>query len=256
MLQSILYSIFAVFIYMTTWFFIALIKKDNSIVDIAWGLGYVLINTVNLLTNNIIYFRQILFSALVLIWAVRLSLHIYIRNKGKGEDFRYKKWRKDWGDKVVLKSFINIFMLQGFFMLIIAYPIILVHSTPQNSIHILDIIGMIIWLFGFLWETIGDYQLLQFKKNQSNKGKIMISGLWKFSRHPNYFGEAVIWWGFFMFSLSATNGWTAIVSPIVMTLLLDKVSGVPMLEKKYKDNPEFITYSKRTSRFIPWFPKK
>lgn len=256
MLQSILYSIITVFIYMMGWFIAAIIKKDNGIVDIAWGLGFVVIAFVNLFISQTYSIRQIIITILVIIWAFRLSGHIFARNKGRGEDFRYAKWRQEWGKKVIIKTFTNVFMVQGFFMLIIAYPIILVNSTYEKSLNWLDLLGLLVWLKGFFFESVGDYQLLKFKKNPANKGKIITTGWWKYTRHPNYFGEATIWWGIFLITLSSTLGWTGIISPIVITFLLVKVSGVPMLEKKYKDNPEFMEYAKKTNSFIPWFPKK
>ena len=254
MFQSILYSGLVVLIYMLGWFIVALIKKDNSIADIAWGLGFVLIAAVNLLIAQAVTARQLLMTVLIILWGGRLAGYIFIRNRGRSEDFRYAKWREEWGKKLLIKSFINIFMLQGFFMLLIAYPVMLVSSTTQDKLNLLDLLGVLAWLKGFFYESLGDYQLYKFKLDPSNKGKIITSGLWKYTRHPNYFGEVVIWWGIFLIALSAPYGLTAIVSPLLMTFLLLKVSGVPMLEKKYKDNPEFKEYARKTSSFIPWPP--
>jgi steroid 5-alpha reductase family enzyme len=254
MFQSIVYSVIVVFIYMLGWFVAAIIKKDNSIVDIAWGLGFVVIACVNLFISQTSSGRQLLITGLIMIWALRLAGHIFARNKGRGEDFRYAQWREEWGKNIIIKTFLNVFLLQGLFMLIIAYPIILVNYTAQKPLNFLDVVGLFVWLMGFFFESVGDYQLLKFKEERSNKGKIMTSGLWKYTRHPNYFGEATIWWGIFLIALSAPYGLTAIISPMVVTFLLLKVSGVPMLEKKYHGNPEFMEYARKTSRFIPWFP--
>jgi steroid 5-alpha reductase family enzyme len=254
MFPALLYSALTILIYMLGWFIAALIKKDNSIVDIAWGLGFVVVAAVNFIMSETWSGRQWLITVLIFIWAFRLAGHIFVRNRGRGEDFRYAKWREDWSQNVIIKTFINVFMLQGFFMLIIAYPIILVNCTAQKALNILDLLGFVVWLTGFFFESMGDYQLFKFKKDRSNKGKIMTSGLWKYTRHPNYFGEAVSWWGIFLIALSAPHGWTAVISPLVITFLLLKVSGVPMLEQKYKNNPEFMEYANKTSRFIPWFP--
>lgn len=255
MTQPILYSVLAVFIYMSGWFIAAVIKKDNSIVDIAWGPGFVVVALVNQMISRTSSEREMLLSALFIIWAARLAVHIYLRQRGQGEDFRYTKWRKEWEGRVIRKSFINIFMVQGFIMLIIAYPIILVNCFAQDKLSYLDFAGAMVWLTGFLIETAGDAQLYMFKQDPANKGKIMTTGLWRYTRHPNYFGEVVIWWGIFLIAWSSPYGLTAIISPLVMTFLLLKVSGVPMLEKKYKDNQEFMEYARKTSIFIPWFPR-
>ncbi len=255
MFQSIGYSAIAVFFYMLSWFVAATLKKDNSIADIAWGLGFVVIICVNLLTSPTSSGRQILITVLIVIWAFRLAGHIVARSRGRGEDFRYAKWREEWGKNILIKTLLNVFLLQGLFMLIIAYPIILVNSTVQKPLNVLDGVGIFVWFTGFFFESVGDYQLLRFKKERSNTGRIMTSGLWKFTRHPNYFGEVTIWWGIFLIALSAPHGLTAVISPMIITFLLLKVSGVPMLEKKYQGNPEFMEYVRKTSRFIPWFPR-
>ncbi len=255
MVQSMVYSGIAIILYMTCWFIAAMIRKDNSIIDIAWGLGFVVVAWVNLVINHTVSVRPVLITLLIMAWAFRLAGYIWFRNKGRGEDFRYAKWRQEWGRKVIIKTVTNIFLLQGVLMLIIAYPIMLVNATAQPPLTGFDLLGLLIWLTGFFFESLGDYQLMKFKKNNSNKGKIMTVGLWKYTRHPNYFGEVTIWWGIFLIALSSPYGLTAIVSPVVMTFLLLKVSGVPMLEEKYRDHSEFIEYARKTSSFIPWIPR-
>jgi steroid 5-alpha reductase family enzyme len=146
-------------------------------------------------------------------------------------------------------------MLQGLFLLITAYPVMLINHSKETGIVLLDVIGVIVWLKGFFFEAVGDYQLSKFKRNAGNKGKIMTRGLWRYTRHPNYFGETAMWWGIFLMALSVRYGWTAIVSPLMITFLLLRVSGITMLEKKYVGNKEFEEYAKRTSAFFPWFPK-
>jgi steroid 5-alpha reductase family enzyme len=254
MFQSIVYSVVVVLIYMLGLFVAAMIKKDNSIADIAWGLGFVVIAGVNLCIRQTSSGRQLLITGVMMIWAFRLAGHILVRNKGRGEDFRYAQWREEWGKNIIIKTLLNVFLLQGLLMVIIAYPVILVHSTAQPPLNFLDVAGFVIWLIGFFFESVGDYQLLKFKKERSNRGNILTSGVWKYTRHPNYFGEVTIWWGIFMIALSAPYGLTALISPMVITFLLLKVSGVPMLEKKYHGNPEFMEYARKTSRFIPRFP--
>jgi steroid 5-alpha reductase family enzyme len=147
-------------------------------------------------------------------------------------------------------------MLQGLLLLIIAYPVMLINHSKEAGIVFLDILGLIIWLEGFFFEAVGDYQLLKFKRKAENKGKIMTQGVWRYTRHPNYYGETAMWWGIFLIALSVRNGWTAFVSPLLITFLLLKVSGITMLEKKYVGNKEFEEYAKRTRAFFPWFSKE
>lgn len=245
-----------VFIYMTAVFLAALLKKDNSIVDIAWGPGFILVALVMFFLRPGFEVRHILISVLVTAWGVRLATHIYLRNRGRGEDFRYAKWRKDWGRWFVPRTFLQVFMLQGIFMLIISCPIILVNRSGARGLTPLDALGGLLWLTGFLFEAVGDYQLKKFKHKPESKGRIMTTGLWKHTRHPNYFGEAALWWGIWLVALSVRGGWIAIGSPLTIGFLLLNVSGVTMLEKKYAGNEEFADYARRTSSFFPWFPKK
>ncbi len=240
---------------MTLIFIIAILLKNNSIVDIFWGLGFILIMLFSSnfkISDNL---ATTLFNVSVILWGLRLSLHILIRNHNKEEDFRYQNWRKTW-KHFYLRSFLQIFMLQGFIMWLISIPIIKFNYSSINEFSIFFIIGMSIFLFGFIFETISDYQLHIFKKNKSNKGKIITIGLWKYSRHPNYFGEALLWWGLGISALKNIGDIYLLISPLISTLLLRYVSGVPMLEEKYKDNPEFIEYSKKTSVFFPLVQKK
>lgn len=254
-LTTLLWIVGAVFLYMNVLFCLALWLKKNDIVDVAWGLGFILITLLSLLLVPGYSLRRLLVSALVLIWGSRLALYIFIRNRGKKEDFRYAQWKKDWGTNWALRSYLQVFILQGFFMLTIAYPLFLYGPKPTAALGLLDLLGLLMWLKGFFWEAVGDLQLRRFKLDPGNKGKIMDRGLWKYTRHPNYFGESLMWWGIFVITLSIHQGWLAIFSPIVITTLLLRVSGVPLLEKKYKTNPEYREYVRKTSSFIPWWPK-
>jgi steroid 5-alpha reductase family enzyme len=254
---SIIFSIAAaVFLYMTAVFIIALLQKDNSVVDIAWGPGFVLVALLSLFRGEEFGGRRLLITGVVIIWAARLAIHIYLRNRGRGEDYRYAQWRKSWGEWFVLRSFFQIFILQGIFLLFVSYPIVLVNVSPKKGLSVLDLAGTLVWLVGFFFEAVGDYQLRKFKKDAKNKGMIITTGLWRYTRHPNYFGEATLWWGIFLIALSVPSGWTAVISPLTITFLLVKVSGVAMLEKKYAGNKEFAAYASRTNAFFPWSPKK
>lgn len=256
MSESFLLMAVFVFLYMTVVFCLALKKKDNSIMDIAWGLGYIGVAIFTFFLEEGWTNRHLIVTGLVLIWGMRLAIHIALRNRGKGEDYRYAKWRHDWGSRFVLRSYFQIFMLQGVFLFIIALPIMLVNFSIREDLTVIDFLGIGVWCIGFIFEAVGDYQLKRFKKRPENKGKIITTGLWKYTRHPNYFGEAAMWWGIFLLALSVKNGWIAILSPLLISFLILRVSGVTMLEKKYAGNAEFEAYAKRTNAFFPWFPKK
>ncbi|MEI6173897.1 MAG: DUF1295 domain-containing protein [Bacteroidota bacterium] len=238
-------------LYMTIIFILALIRKDNSIVDVAWGAGFILVAVYSIIQSGEVDLRKMIVSLLVLLWGLRLSFHIMVRNSGKGEDFRYKAWRDTW-KYFYLRSFFQIFMLQGLLMLIISAPIWFINFSRGGIIGIWDSLGLVVFGVGFMFEAIGDYQLAEFKKDPSNKGKIMTTGLWSVTRHPNYFGEALVWWGISFYALSFPNGWYTLISPVVITLFLRFVSGVPMLEKKYQEHPDWQEYKAKTAAFVPF----
>jgi steroid 5-alpha reductase family enzyme len=246
----------AVFLYMNLLFLLALVLKKNDIVDVAWGMGFIFIAILSLLLMPGWNFRRLLVSGFVIIWGLRLAIYIFLRNKGRKEDFRYARWKKDWGSQWIIRSYLQVFILQGFFMLTIAYPLFLLAQNQADAITYLDIAGIIIWLTGFFFEAVGDAQMRRFKRDAANRGRIMDRGLWKYTRHPNYFGESAMWWGIFVITLNAPSGWAAIFSPLIITFLLLRVSGVPLLEKKYADNPDYREYIRKTSAFLPMLPKK
>lgn len=248
-------SIILLLVYMTTIFLFALFLRDNSIVDVAYGVAFVLVGWAGLLTLGSDHTRQWLLVILVTLWGVRLAIHIFLRKQGEGEDFRYRQWRESWGKSFVWRSFLQVFMLQGAVIFLVALPVLLVINAPGGQLNSLDRIGVLVWLIGFGFEAVGDWQLLQFKNNPENKGNIIQHGLWRYTRHPNYFGEALLWWGICLIALNAKFGLWAVLSPILIGFLLLKVSGIPMLEVKYENDPEFIAYKDRTNAFFPWFPK-
>jgi steroid 5-alpha reductase family enzyme len=254
--ETALFSAAVVWLYMSLWFLVALVRKDNSLADVAWGLGFVLLAGLTLFRGDVLRPRPLLVSCLVLVWGVRLAVHIFRRNRERGEDPRYAAWRKSWGPWFVPRSYLQVFLLQGAFLLVVSSPVLFVNAVSGPGLGALDTAGAAIWLSGFVLETVADAELARFKRNPSNKGRIMTEGLWKYSRHPNYFGEAVMWWGIFVIAVSVRGAWPTIVGPILITVLLTRVSGVPMLERKYAGNPEFAAYARRTSAFFPWFPKK
>lgn len=248
--------IVVLFAYMSFWFIVSVIQKRNDVADIAWGLGFVLMAWASFFLSGTSTIRGILVGILISIWGLRLAWHIYTRNKGKAEDYRYLAWRNEWGKWFYLRSYLQVYLLQGFFLFLIVLPVLLINSNGGRALGLFDILGVALWLFGFYFEAVGDAQLAVFIKNPENKGKLMQSGLWAYTRHPNYFGEVTQWWGIWILALSVPNGFFAIIGPLTITFLILKVSGVPMLEKKMEENPEFAEYKKRVSVFIPLPPRK
>jgi steroid 5-alpha reductase family enzyme len=241
---------------MSFWFMVSLIKKRNDIADVAWGMGFVLLAWFTFFTVEQNGLKSILVNLLVTIWGVRLAWHIHLRNKGKAEDYRYLAWRKEWGKWFYIRSYFQVYILQGFFLYLIVLPVLIINKNYSDSINVLDILGILVWLLGFTYEVVGDWQLAKFIKNQENKGKILQTGLWKYTRHPNYFGEVTLWWGVWLLALSFPYGALTIIGPLTITFLITKVSGIPMLEKNMQKNPDFIAYKNKTSIFIPMPPKK
>ncbi len=248
---SLLLCIIAIALWITS-----RIKNDVSIVDSFWslmilaaGLGFLYFD------GKMLNERNTLVLLLLSIWAIRLSAHITWRNWGQEEDNRYQTIRENNQPNFEFKSLYIVFLLQAFLALIVALPLMSSFNSdaPVNS---LDYIALALWFFGIFFETIADLQLAHFKANKKNQGKVMNTGLWRFSRHPNYFGEFCIWWAFFLFAI-ASGYWWSIVSPLLMSILLLKVSGVSLLESSITQRrPEYANYTRKTSTFFPWFPKK
>jgi len=241
---------------MSLWFVFSIIKKRNDVADVAWGLGFVLLTWISFFLGPDGGIRGLLVGILVSIWGIRLAWHIHSRNKGRAEDYRYAKWREEWGKWFYLRSYLQVYLLQGILLFLIVLPVLFINKSAGTNLNYLDAIGLVVWLGGFIFESVGDMQLASFIKNPNNKGKLMQSGLWYYTRHPNYFGEVTMWWGLWLVALSVTNGFWGIIGPLTITFLILKVSGIPMLEKKMEENPDFAEYKKRTSIFIPWFVKK
>jgi steroid 5-alpha reductase family enzyme len=255
MLKAYILATAAIFVYMLLWFIVSLVLKRNDVADVAWGGGFIVAAAAALVSNGAATERAVLVAALVLIWGLRLALHIGFRNRGKGEDARYRKWREEWGKHATLRSFFQIFILQGILMLVISLPVVRAITAPALPLAFLDLLGAAVWLMGFLFEAISDWQLMQYLKDPANRGKIIMTGLWRYSRHPNYFGEVTLWWGIYLIALAPPNGWMTIIGPITITILILGVSGIPMLEKKYEGNTEFKEYKRLTSAFFPSLPK-
>jgi len=235
---------------------ISLQLKNSSIVDIFWGTGFVITGWLYfILTPDGFLARRLLITTLVTIWGLRLSIHVLRRNWGKPEDFRYQKWREENGPAWWWKSFFQVFLLQGVLLWIISTPLLAAQLRPSPAhLTFFDFAGLAFWLKGFFFEAVGDYQLVRFKANPQNRGKVLDTGVWRYTRHPNYFGDAAQWWGYYLIALSG-GGWWSIFSPMLMTFLLVRVSGVALLEKSMAVKPGYREYIERTSPFIPWFPR-
>ena len=244
-----------VLLYMLLWFAVSLVLKRNDVADVAWGGGFIVAALAAVISRGDVADRAVLVVVLVVIWGMRLALHIGLRNRGKGEDVRYRKWREEWGRYATVRSFFQIFILQGALLLVISLPVIRAITAPDAPLTLMDFLGSAVWLIGFLFEAISDWQLLQYNKDPANKGTVITTGLWRYSRHPNYFGEVTLWWGVFLLALSVPGGWMTIIGPITITALILGVSGIPMLEKKYEGNAEFDEYKRKTSAFFPLPPK-
>lgn len=239
--------------YMSFWFVVSVIKKRNDVADIAWGLGFVLLAWLSFFISGF-SIKALLVNGLVTIWGLRLALHIYSRNKNKPEDPRYLEWRKTW-NYFYLRSYLQVFLLQGLLLYLISLPVIFINHSVSEGFGILEIAGFFVWVIGFYFESTGDRQLREFISNPENKGKLMDRGLWRYSRHPNYFGEVTQWWGIFIVALSVPGSFFTVIGPFTITVLILFVSGIPLLEKKYEGRPDFEEYKKRTSAFFP-LPRK
>lgn len=243
-------SVVTIFAYVTLWFIASRILKRNDVADIAWGPGIFIVAFVGYLFGG-----SLLITILIGIWALRLALRIGLRNAKKSEDKRYIEMRKSWGRWEPVISYLQVFLLQGLLMIFVGYTAlhVAVFGLEMNAFVWL---GLAVWCIGFFFETIGDYQLDQFLSNKENKGRIMKYGLWKYTRHPNYFGEVTQWWGIFLMVVFAPYWFVALLSPLTITYLILFLSGIPMLEKPFAGNPEWEAYKKRTSVFFPFFPKR
>lgn len=243
--------------YMTAIWVASLAKKNASIVDIFWGLGFVIVGWVYFAMTDGYIGRKALLMILVTIWGLRLSGYILWRNWGRGEDFRYRKWREEAGAGFWWKSYFRVFLTQGALMWVISAPLLAAqYAAAPAHITLLDDLGFIVWVLGFFFEAVGDLQLARFKANPDNKGKVMSQGVWRYTRHPNYFGDSAQWWGYY-FIAAAAGGWWTVFSPALMTALLLRVSGVALLEKTLVETkPQYKEYIETTSAFLPLPPRK
>jgi len=251
-------ALMVIMIMMTTLWVISIIIKNVSIVDLFWGLGFVITGGYYFLHTQGFEARKIIVVIMLIVWGLRLSGYLTWRNAGKGEDFRYRQFRQKYGEnRYWWVSFFQTFLLQGILMWLISVTLLgAQYNAGNSSLGFFDYAGIFLWIIGLIFETGGDLQLSRFKADPANKGKVLDTGFWKYTRHPNYFGDAAVWWGFGFMSVAA-GSYIPVLGSLLMTALIIKVSGVVLLEKSLVESkPRYKDYVQKTSPFIPWFPKK
>lgn len=240
---------------MTVLWIIGTVRKDVSLVDPCWGLGFTIVAWTSVVLARTTQSQALLIAALTSLWGVRLSLYLTWRNRGHAEDRRYAAMRANHGANFWLVSLATVFLLQGLIMWIVAMPVQVAISNPTSATNTwLNLCGLLVWTGGLIFESVGDLQLACFKANPNNADRVMDRGLWRYTRHPNYFGDFCVWWGIYLVCAAAGAWWT-IFSPILMTVLLMRVSGVQLLESTITSRrPDYQDYQSRTSAFFPWKP--
>ena len=236
---------------------LSLRRRDASIIDAWWGPAFLLAGASAALASGAPSGgRRLLALALVATWGGRLALHLLRRNAGRGEDPRYAAMRRAHGQRFWWISLLTVFLLQAALAWVVSLPVQAAAALPPTPLGALDAAGALLWLAGFLFEAVGDAQLARFLREPSSRGRALDTGLWRYTRHPNYFGDACAWWGLGLLGLAAGAPWT-LVGPLVMTVLLRRVSGVTLLERDMAARrPAYRDYAARTSAFLPWFPRR
>lgn len=260
LIQLLLTNLMVIAVAMLLLWLISIPIQNASIADTFWGPAFAVVALIGWFLGDGDHDRRTLLAALTAVWGFRLGMHLALRNLGYGEDPRYARWRKrveDAGGNFTLRSLALVFALQGLLVIIVSLPVqagqIAVTHRPLGA---LALAGTLLWMLGFLFEAVGDWQLRQFKANPANRGKLLDTGLWRYTRHPNYFGNACLWWGLWLIACDAPGLWWTAIGPALMTFLLLRVSGVSLLEKSLvASSPGYAQYQRRTSSFIPWLPR-
>ncbi|MEQ8360425.1 MAG: DUF1295 domain-containing protein [Cytophagales bacterium] len=251
MIDLIQYLALGVLIYVSLFYILATLIKNWSIIDIAWGPGFVLIAIMAITYTDNYNLFSLTISALVTIWALRLAFHIGIRNIGKGEDFRYANWRKKWQPYPEIQGFFRVFILQGIIMIIVALPIyVSIKFSTTAHILIYFIPGILIFCIGFILEVLADLQLKNFKNDHKNSGLLINSGLWSISRHPNYLGEIILWWGLGFFTLPFDYGYLGLIGALCIHLIIRYIS-IPVLEEKWQSKEEWQNIKRKIPILFP-----
>lgn len=246
----------AIFVMVTALWAVSVAVKDTSIIDIFWGFGFVVVAWVTFLVADGSDGYRWMLAFLTTLWGLRLTAHLANRNLGHGEDFRYAKMRERHGARWPLRSLWSVFWVQGILMWVVSLPVQGGQQLGDGSPGWLAWIGVAVWAVGLFFETVGDLQLSRFIADPSNRGKVMDQGLWRYTRHPNYFGDFMVWWGIFLIAAESGAGAWGFIGPILMTVLLVKVSGAGLLEKDIAERrPGYAEYVRRTSGFLPRPPR-
>jgi steroid 5-alpha reductase family enzyme len=229
--------------------------RDASIADVFWGVGFAAVGALALGLSPRSP-RAVLLAALPVAWGGRLTLHLAARWRGKGEDRRYRVMRAAWGHRFPVASLFTVFLLQGALMWMVSLPLQIGAARGATApFGILDAAGLLLFGIGLAFEAVGDAQLARFLADPANAGRVMQAGLWRYTRHPNYFGDALVWWGLGLVAMSAGPAWL-LAGPALMTFLLLRVSGVALLERDIgARRPGYADYVARTSAFFPWPPR-
>ena len=236
---------------LATWS-VSLLRRDASVVDIVWGLGFVVVAWASRFVTGASGAGNWLLVAMVTVWGVRLAAYLAKRNLGKGEDFRYKAMRRKHGERFPLVSLYTVFGLQGALMFVVSLPVSLGQRDTDAGAGFVALAGCVVWAIGLYFEVVGDAQLARFKRDPRNEGLVMDQGLWALTRHPNYFGDCLVWWGLAIVASAQGAGLWAFLGALVMTVLLVRVSGAAMLDRLLaKRKPGYAEYMARTSGFIP-----
>jgi steroid 5-alpha reductase family enzyme len=242
---------------LSTWL-LSVRLRDASVADVAWGLGFVLIAWTTFAIADGATVRKVLVASLTTLWGLRLAGYLGWRQRGEGEDFRYQDMRRRYGRRFPFLSLFLVFGIQGLGMWAVSLPLqaAQVPDSPQG-LTVLDMVGVAVWTLGFFFEAVGDLQLARFRADPRNRGKVMDRGLWRYTRHPNYFGDFCVWWGLYAIALATGEAWWSVAGPVVMSCVLLKVSGKPVLEEHLTRHREgYPDYVRRTSPFFPWPPER
>ena len=255
--QDLLLGFAAVISFLTVLWLISLIVKDASIIDIFWGPSFIVLGSSLIIFMDKLYSeRALMILFLVILWGMRLAIHLGIRNIGHGEDFRYVEWRKEGGSNYWGFSFFRVFTLQGALATLVGVSIYFGYLNDNPLSYIEVFFGSTLFFIGIAWESISDIQLKKFRKNPKNKGKICKVGLWKYSRHPNYFGDLVVWFSIFTFSLSSNNILIilgSLLSPLIMGMIFYYITGPILDQAMIKSRPKYKEYMKQSNSLFPKF---
>jgi steroid 5-alpha reductase family enzyme len=236
---------------------VSLLRRDAGVADVAWGLGFVLVAWLSFALADGTAERKTLVVVLTSIWGVRLAAYLAWRDRGKEEDFRYREMRARYGRRFPLVSLVAVFAFQGLGIWTVSLPVqaAQVPDSP-STLTVLDFAGVFLWVVGMFFESVGDLQLARFKADLGNRGKVLDEGLWRYTRHPNYFGDFCVWWGLYAIAL-ATGAWWSVVGPLMMSCILLRLSGVPVMERHLRQQrPGYEQYAQRTSAFLPSPPRE